>query len=162
EGQTRAIKLHFALARELGLPLVLHLRSSATAGAGATDAYESALELLRAEPPGLTGVSHCFSGTPELARALVEVGFYISFAGNVTYPNAPVLRDAARAVPLDRIVVETDCPYLTPQRHRGKRNEPAHVRLTAEEVAKARGISIEELEAATTANARRLFKLPAA
>jgi TatD DNase family protein len=161
EGQTRAIRLHFALARELGLPLVLHLRSSANAGAGASDAYESAIALLREEPPGLTGVSHCFSGTPELAKALVDLGFYISFAGNVTYPNAPVLRDAARATPLDRIVVETDCPYLTPQRHRGTRNEPAYVRFTAEEVAKARGLTVDEVERATAENARRLFRLPA-
>ena len=160
DGQVRALKAHFALARELSLPLVLHLRSSATAGEGATDAYETAVELLRAEAPGLTGVSHCFSGTPPLARALCDLGFSISFAGNVTYPNGPVLRDAAREVPLERIVVETDCPYLTPQKHRGKRNEPAFVRLTAETVAQARGISLTELAAATTANAQRLFKLP--
>ncbi len=158
EGQRASLRRHLDLARELNLPVVLHLRSSANAGEGAADAYEGAVEALKEAGGGLRGVSHCFSGTPALARALVDLGFYISFAGNVTYPNAPVLREAAREVPLDRIVVETDCPYLTPQAHRGKRNEPAYVRLTAEAVAAARGMLYEELSAAIMLNAQRLFR----
>lgn len=161
EGQRRALRMHLDLARELDLPVVLHLRSSANAGAGATDAYEACLAALREAGPGLRGVSHCFSGTPALAGELVALGFMISFAGNVTYPNAPVLREAAKEVPLDRILVETDCPYLTPQKHRGKRNEPAWVRLAAEAIAGARGAQFEEIARASADNARRLFRLPA-
>jgi len=157
EGQIRAVKLHMDLARELSLPLVLHLRSSASAGAGAQDAYETMIELLRAEAPGLRGISHCFSGTPALGEALVALGFHVSFAGNATYPAAQVLRDTAKALPLDRILVETDCPYLSPQGFRGGRNEPGHVRLTAGKLAEVRGMTLTEFGAATSQNARKLF-----
>ncbi len=159
EGQERTLRAHLDLARALGLAVVLHLRSSATAGDGAEDAYRACLRVLDDYGGAVRGVSHCFSGTPELALALVERGLHISFAGNVSYPGAEVLRDAARAVPLDRIVVETDCPYLAPQARRGARNEPAFVRHTAEEIARARGIALEEVVAATTRNARALFGL---
>jgi TatD DNase family protein len=157
EGQERALRAQLDLARDLGLAAILHLRSSASAGPGAEDAYRECLRVLDHYAGGVRGVSHCFSGTPELARALVERGFYISFAGNVTYPNAPILREAARAVPLERIVIETDCPYLTPQAKRGTRNEPAYLRETAAEIARARGSSFEEVAAATAKNARALF-----
>jgi TatD DNase family protein len=162
EGQVHSLRLHMALARELSLPLILHLRSSANAGPGATDAYETMIALLREEGAGLRGVSHCFSGTVALGEAFVALGFDVSFAGNATYPAAQVLRDAARALPLERIVVETDCPYLAPQGRRGKRNEPALVRETAEALAKARGMPLADFAAATTANARRLFGIAGA
>src|SRR5439155_8533356 len=115
------------LSRETGLPLVIHDR----------DAHESVVELLRANGAS-KGVMHCFSGDWELARQCLDLGFYISIAGPVTYPKNDVLRDVAARVPDDRIVVETDCPYLTPVPLRGKRNEPAMVRLVAEEVARLR------------------------
>lgn len=159
EGQDRGLRLQLDLARELDLPVILHLRSSANAGEGANDAYEAALAVLRESARGMTGVSHCFSGTPAHAKALVDLGFYVSFAGNATYPNAGVLREAAQVVPLDRIVVETDCPYLTPQRNRGQRNEPAYVAQTAEALAQARGMKTGEFAEAVTRNARRLFRL---
>lgn len=162
EGQDRALRAQLDLACETGLAAVLHLRSSANAGEGATDAYEACLRVLDDYRGRLRAVSHCFSGTPALAHAFVERGFYVSFAGNATYPNAPVLREAAKAVPLERIVIETDCPYLTPQARRGKRNEPAYVQLTAEALAAALGIPFAEFAAATTANARRLFGLDGA
>jgi TatD DNase family protein len=159
EGQTRGLRAQLDLARELDLPVILHLRSSANAGEGAMDAYEGALAVLKESGRGLTGVSHCFSGTPALARALVDLGFYVSFAGNSTYPNAGVLREAAKEVPLDRIVVETDCPYLTPQKWRGQRNEPAYVASTAEALARVRGMGLNEFGEAVSENARRLFRL---
>jgi TatD DNase family protein len=162
EGQERAFRAQLELACDLGLPLILHLRSSAQAGDGALDAYRACLRVLDDYRGAARGVSHCFSGTPEIAQALAERGFYVSFAGNATYPNAAVLREAARAAPLDRILVETDCPYLAPQAHRGKRNEPAFVRETADEIARARGVAFEEIAAATAANARRLFGLDCA
>ncbi len=158
EGQERALRAQLDLACELSLPVILHLRSSATAGEGATDAYESCLRVLDDyRGRGLNGVSHCFSGTPALARALCAHGFFVSFAGNVTYPKAVELHEAAREVPLDRVVVETDCPYLSPQAQRGRRNEPANVRLTAEWIAELRGVPVVQVERATTENARRLF-----
>jgi TatD DNase family protein len=157
EAQEHSLRGHLDIARDLGLPAILHLRSSATAGEGATDAYESALRVLEDYRGAVTGVSHCFSGTPALARALCDLGFFVSFAGNVSYPKAVELHEAARAVPLDRVVVETDCPYLSPQPVRGRRNEPAHVKMTAAAVAALRGVDAALVERATTENARRLF-----
>ncbi|MBV8085916.1 MAG: TatD family hydrolase [Chloroflexi bacterium] len=140
------------LAKELNLPLVIHDR----------DAHESVVELLRAhKAPG--GVMHCFSGDWELAKQCLDLGFHLSIAGPVTYANASEgVRDTARQAPADRLVVETDCPYLTPHPFRGKRNEPAMVKLVLEEVARLRGEDAEQLAAATTANAQRLFRLEAA
>jgi TatD DNase family protein len=158
EGQERAMRAHLDLARACGKAAVLHLRSSATPGEGAADAYDAALRIL-ADYADLRVVSHCFSGTPAHARALAERGFYVSFAGNASYKKADALRAAAREVPLERIVLETDCPYLAPEGSRGKRNEPALVRVTAEAIARAKGVALAELAAAATANARRLFAL---
>lgn len=169
EGQERAMRAHLDLARECRKAAILHLRSSQIAGQGgargesppgaaADNAYDAALKVLE-DYAGLRVVSHCFSGTPAHARELVRRGFYVSFAGNASYPNAAALREAAREVPLDRIVLETDCPYLTPQPRRGKRNEPAFLRLTAESIARAKGIGLEDLAAAATANAHRLFAI---
>ncbi|MBV9120240.1 MAG: TatD family hydrolase [Chloroflexi bacterium] len=135
------------LAKSVSLPLVVHDR----------DAHESVLELLRAHA-GRQGVMHCFAGDWEFARSCLDLGFYISIAGPVTFQNAAAgLRETATNVPLDRLVVETDCPYLTPHPFRGQRNEPAMVRLVVEEIARLRGQDFAEIAAATSVNARALF-----
>ena len=102
---------------------------------------------------------HCFGGTPEMAEALMEIGFLISFAGNVTFKKAENLRDAARVVPLDKLLVETDCPFLTPEPHRGKRNEPSFVVHTARFLADLYGVDLETLAAQTTQNFLDLFRI---
>jgi TatD DNase family protein len=140
---------HLELARELGKPVSIHCR----------EAHADLRAMLRAHAP-LSGVVHCFSGGPEDAEFYASYGFYLSIAGPVTYPNAQRLREVVGAIPVDRLLVETDCPLLAPQRYRGKRNEPAYVRETAWKVAELAGISPEELEAATSANAQRLFGWP--
>jgi TatD DNase family protein len=104
------------------------------------------------------GVLHCFTGTAELAEAALDLGYYISIAGIVTFPNASELRQIAREIPLDRLLVETDSPFLAPAPHRGKRNEPALVRQTAEAVAALKGIGVDELARATVANFHALFR----
>jgi TatD DNase family protein len=141
-----------ALARELGLPLVVHVR----------DAHADAAELLRSESLGSAGgVVHCFTGDAADASRYLDLGLHLSVAGIVTFRNADKLRDAVRSIPGNRLLVETDAPFLAPMPHRGKRNEPAHVRVVAEAVATVRGQPFEVLAEATTANARRLFRLPA-
>ncbi|MCX7780873.1 MAG: TatD family hydrolase [Negativicutes bacterium] len=135
------------VARQTNKPIIIHDR----------DAHADVLSLVKKEGTGLTGVFHCFSGSLEMAREVLKMGYYISIAGPVTFANAAKLKEIARQVPLERLLIETDCPYLTPQPHRGKRNEPAFVRLVAEEIARLRNIEPEALAAATTANARRLF-----
>jgi TatD DNase family protein len=140
------------LARALGRPLVVHVR----------EAHAEAAALLAAEGSrGVGGVIHCFTGDRSDARRYLDLGFHLSVAGIVTFRNADVLRDAVRALPLDRLLVETDAPYLAPVPHRGRRNEPAHVRLVAEAVAAVRGEPFATVAEATTANARRLFRLDA-
>ena len=106
------------------------------------------------------GIMHCFSGDAALARRCLDLGLAISLAGPVTYPNAGALPDVARLVPGDRLVIETDCPFLPPQGHRGRRNEPAYLALTAARVAELRGEALETLAARLSDNARRLFKIP--
>ena len=103
---------------------------------------------------------HCFSGGPGDAEGYLSLDFLLSIAGPVTYPNAKALRDTVARIPLENLLVETDCPLLAPQKRRGQRNEPAYVRYTAEEVARVKGVSVEELAAATTRNAERLFGWP--
>lgn len=110
-------------------------------------------------PRAAKGVLHCFSGDLTMALEAVEMGFYVSIAGPITYGNARKLPEIAEALPLDRILIETDCPYLTPHPHRGKRNEPMYVRLVAEAIARCRGISAAEVARSTTANAKQLFRL---
>jgi TatD DNase family protein len=148
----REVFLRFMhLALETKLPLVVHER----------DAAKETAALLRAEGGGsLSGVIHCFTGDYEAARRYLDLGFYLSFTGIVTFKNADALRQVARQVPLERMCVETDSPYLAPVPHRGKRNEPAYVRLVAETLARVKNISFEEAARATTANARALFRLP--
>jgi len=138
-----------ALARHLHLPVVVHVR----------DAHAEALSVLREEAGDDGGVIHCFTGDRVDAVRYLELGFHISLAGIVTFRNADALRDAVRAIPSDRLLVETDAPYLAPVPHRGHRNEPAHTRLVAEGVATARGEPFAAVAEATTYNARRVFRL---
>ena len=148
--QRAAFERTVALARRLALPVVVHVR----------DAHVEAVEILRAEDAGrVGGVIHCFTGDANDARRYLDLGFHVSVAGIVTFRNADRLREAVRIVPLDRLLIETDAPYLAPVPHRGRRNEPAHVRVVAEAVAAVRGDDFSGLARATTANARRLFGL---
>ncbi len=135
------------LAEELDLPVIVHDR----------DAHAETLALLRERRGRLQGVLHCFSGDTAMAAECVALGYYISVAGPVTYPKADQLRSAVREVPLERLLVETDCPYLAPQSRRGKRNEPAYVIETARRLAELRGMPAPEMEQITAENARRLF-----
>jgi TatD DNase family protein len=138
-------------ARELGLPIIIHSR----------DADDETVEILTDECswPGFRGIMHCFGGTPAMAESLMEIGFMISFAGNVTFKKADNLRDAARIVPLDRLLVETDCPFLTPVPFRGKRNEPSYVVHTAAFLAELYGVAVGSLAEQTTQNFLNFFKL---
>ncbi len=144
-------------ARPGGLPIIIHNRPSDNS----ENAWDDLFRLLRAHwaSTGLGGVLHCFTGTVEHARAALDIGFMISFAGNVTYPKAQNIRDAAAIVPLDRMLIETDCPYLAPVPHRGQRNEPAFAVETARQVAALRQVSPEELGEQTSANFRNFFRL---
>lgn len=138
------------LAQETGLPFAIHTR----------DAMADTIRILREEKKGrYRGVFHCFSGSWEQAKVALELGFYISLAGPVTFPNAPKLAKVAENVPLDHLLVETDCPYLSPQPRRGKRNEPANVRFVAEKIAELRHLTGEEVAVATYQNACRLFNI---
>jgi TatD DNase family protein len=144
--QERAFAAHIDVARELGKPLVIHTRA----------AEDDTIETLATRAQGLEVILHCFS-MPDRLDECLEHGWWISFAGNVTYPKAADLAEAAERVPLDRLLVETDAPYLTPQAERKHRNQPAFVVHTARFVAERRGIAYEELEAAVEANAARLL-----
>jgi TatD DNase family protein len=146
--QRRVFAEFIHLARETGLPIVVHER----------DAAQDVADLLRAEGAGkLRGVIHCFTGNYEAACAYLDLGFYISFTGIITFKNADALRDVVRKVPLERMLVETDSPYLTPVPHRGRRNEPAYVRYVGETIASVKGLSLEEVARGTTQNVRELF-----
>jgi len=151
--QRRAFQAQLAWAGRLGKPVIIHDR----------EAHDEALAILTdwvaAAPERRCGVFHCFSGDLAMARRAVALGFYLGVDGPITYQNARKLPETVKWLPLDRLLIETDCPYLTPHPHRGKRNEPAYVRLVAERIAALKGISVEELAQATTANARRLFGL---
>ncbi len=144
--QERVFRTHIAASRATGLPLIIHAREA--------DAEIAAILAAEHPPPG---VLHCFTGTRALAEAALELGFYISISGIVTFRNAEDLRAIVRDLPLDRLLVETDAPYLAPVPYRGKRNEPAFVAATAAFVAELKGISTEALAEATTANFFRLF-----
>ncbi len=138
------------LARKTDKPFIIHER----------EAHADTLDIVRTAARGLRGVFHCFSGSVETAREFLKMGFYISLAGPVTFSNSGKTKEVAKFVPIDRLLVETDSPYLTPHPHRGHRNEPAYVRIVAAEIATLRNLSLEELAAATTANVRRLFNIP--
>jgi len=148
ERQAESFRWHLALARELDKPVIVHCR----------DAHEPTVELLR-EFPGVRGVMHCYTMGPDELAPYLEAGLYISFSGVVTFPRNEANRAAARAVPEERLLVETDCPYLAPQGQRGRRNEPALVRGVLEVLARERGVGFEQLARATSRNAARLFGL---
>jgi TatD DNase family protein len=150
EVQRRVFAEFIHLARETALPIVVHER----------DAARDVAALLRSEGAGkLYGVIHCFTGNYEAACAYLDLGFYISFTGIITFKNAEPLREVVRRLPLDRMLVETDSPYLTPVPYRGKRNEPAYVRYVGETIASVKGLSLEEVARGTTQNARELFDI---
>lgn len=146
------------LARAAKLPVVIHCRPSADS----QNAWDECLDILAQHwvSSGLAGVLHCFTGVMEHARRALDLGFMISFAGNVTFPKAQNIRDAARDLPLDRIFIETDSPFLAPAPHRGKRNEPAFVREVARQIGELRGISTEEVGFQTAQNFSCFFRLP--
>ena len=148
--QRRVFAEFIHLARQTRLPLVVHER----------DAAQDAAQLLRSEGNGdLRGVIHCFTGNYDAACAYLDLGFYLSFTGIITFKNAEPLRDVARQLPLEKILIETDSPYLTPMPHRGKRNEPAYVRLVAETLAIVKSVSLEEIGQITSGNVRDLFNI---
>ncbi len=146
EDQERVLGVHVALSRDTGLPLVVHVR----------DAWPDVLRLL-GEGSAERVVLHCFSGDVEIARECAARGYFLSFAGNITYPKSERLRDAAAAVPLDRVLVETDAPFLAPQSLRGRDNEPANVLSVIEEIARSRHEPFEKVRDATIANAMAAF-----
>lgn len=141
---------HLEIALEADKPVSIHCR----------DAHPDAYAILRAHAP-LRGVIHCFTGSAADAERYLSLNFYLSIAGPVTYPSAQALRDAVREIPLDRLLLETDCPLLPPQKFRGKRNEPSYLRYAAAEIATVHGVALEEVNEATSRNARALFGLPA-
>jgi TatD DNase family protein len=145
------------LARTAKLPVVIHCRPSD----GSENAWDDCLALLDEHwaPSGMGGVLHCFTGTWAYAKRALDMGFMISFAGNVTFPKAQQIRDAARQVPLDRMLIETDSPFLAPVPHRGKRNEPAFVKEVARQLGELRGVSTEEIGTQTADNFYRFFSL---
>lgn len=150
--QQSAFQQQLELAASLELPVVIHNRESEEDLAAIVDAHHARL-------PG--GVMHCFAGSTAFVERALSWGFYISFAGNVTFPKAEELRAAAKAVPLERLLIETDAPYLAPQAVRGKRCEPAFVRYTAEHLAELKGVALETFCATTAENAARLFSVSA-
>jgi TatD DNase family protein len=148
--QSRVFTRFIQMARETDLPIVVHERDAARDTAG----------LLRSEGSAkVRGVIHCFTGDYDAACNYLDLGFYLSFSGIITFKNADPLRRVVQKVPLERVFVETDSPYLTPMPHRGKRNEPAYVRLVAETIAKIKAIPLEEVARTTTRNVQDLFKI---
>lgn len=144
--QLPAFRAQLALARELDLPVVVHER----------EAHADAMELVR-EFSDVHGVFHCYSGSLEQAKELVRRGWYIGFTGVITFKNARKAVEVAQWMPLDRILIETDCPYMAPEPWRGRRNDSRYVPLMAKKIAEIKGLALEEVEAATTENAKRLF-----
>ncbi len=150
--QKEVFRKQIRLARKVQLPIVIHNR----------DATADIVEILKEEnAQEVGGIMHCFSGSAETAMECVELNFYISLGGPVTFKNAKKPKEVANVVPIEKLLVETDCPYLAPHPYRGKRNEPAYVRLVAEEIASIKEISIEEVEKITTENALRVFNIQA-
>ena len=148
ELQLKAFRAQMELARELKLPAIVHER----------DAHEDGMAVVR-EFPEVTGVFHCYSGSAEMARQLVDKGWYIGFTGVLTFKNARKAVEVAASIPLERIVLETDCPYMAPEPFRGKRNHPGYLYRMAEKLAEIRGMSVEEIQAITVENGRRLYRI---
>ena len=150
EAQIKSLIEHIKLGKKHGLPVVIHVR----------DADQDLGAILREEDiSSKTGVIHCFTGDYAQAREYLDLGFYISFSGIVTFKKSEEIRDAAKNIPGDRILIETDSPYLAPVPHRGKKNEPSYVRYVADTIAKVRGVTLEEIAEITRANTERLFNL---
>ncbi len=146
--QQQAFRQQLQLARELQLPVIIHDR----------EAHGDCLQILQ-EFPDVCGVFHCYSGSEEMAKYLTQRGWYIGFTGVITFKNARKAVEVAQSVPLDRLVIETDCPYLTPEPFRSKRNDPGYLHLTAECLAQIRGLSLEELARITMENGKRLYAI---
>ena len=148
EIQLKAFRMQMELARELDLPVIVHER----------DAHEDGMAVIR-EFPEVKGVFHCYSGSAEMARQLVNMGWYIGFTGVLTFKNARKAVEVASSIPLDRIVLETDCPYMAPEPFRGKRNDPGKLYRMAEKLAEIRGMSLEEIHAITVENGKKLYRI---
>ena len=146
--QMKAFRMQMELARELKLPVIIHER----------DAHEDGMAVVR-DFSDVTGVFHCYSGSAEMARQLVDKGWYIGFTGVLTFKNARKAVEVASSIPLDRIVLETDCPYMAPEPFRGKRNDPGKLYRMAEKLAEIRGLSGEEIHAITVENGKKLYRL---
>ena len=147
--QQKAFRAQMALAAELGLPAIVHER----------DAHADGMQIVT-EFPTVTGVFHCYSGSAEMAKWLIERGWYIGFTGVLTFKNARKAIEVAASIPLERLVLETDCPYMAPEPFRGKRNDPGKLYRMAEKLAEIRGMSVEEIHHITTENGKRLYRLP--
>ena len=148
ETQQKAFRMQMELARELKMPVIIHER----------DAHDDGMRIVK-EFKDVTGVFHCYSGSAEMARQLVNMGWYIGFTGVLTFKNARKAVETAQRIPLDRIVLETDCPFMAPEPFRGKRNDSGYLYRMAEKLAEIRGISVEEVHAITTENAKRLYRM---
>ena len=146
--QLKAFRMQMELAEELNLPVIVHER----------EAHEDGMAVVR-EFPKVTGVFHCYSGSAEMARGLVDKGWYIGFTGVLTFKNARKAVETAASLPLDRIVLETDCPYMAPDPFRGKRNDPGYLFRMAEKLAEIRGVDVEEIKMITTENGKRLYRI---
>ena len=147
--QLKAFRAQMKLAQELDLPVIVHER----------DAHEDGMAVVK-EFPTVKGVFHCYSGSAEMARQLVELGWYIGFTGVLTFKNARKAIETALAIPLERIVLETDCPYMAPEPFRGKRNDPGKLYRMAEKLAEIRGMTVEEIHRITTENGKKLYRIP--
>ena len=148
EIQQQAFRSQMALARELGLPVIVHER----------EAHKDGMKIVE-EFPDVTGVFHCYSGSAEMAKWLVKRGWYIGFTGVLTFKNARKAVETASAIPLDRVVLETDCPYMSPEPFRGRRNDPGRLYRMAEKLAEIRGLGVEEIHAVTMENGKRLYRI---
>ena len=148
EIQQKAFRMQMELAKELNLPVIVHER----------DAHEDGMKIVT-EFPEITGVFHCYSGSYEMAKWLIDRGWYIGFTGVLTFKNARKAVEVASKIPLDRLVLETDCPYMSPEPFRGKRNDPGKIYRMAERLAEIRGLSLEEIHAITTENGKRLYRI---
>ncbi len=146
--QLRAFRLQMELAKEVDLPVIVHER----------EAHEDGMAIVK-DFPGVTGVFHCYSGSAEMARQLVDLGWYIGFTGVLTFKNARKAVETAASIPLERIVLETDCPYMAPEPFRGRRNDPGYLPYMAEKLAEIRGISPQEAARITTENAKQLYRI---
>ncbi|MGM0409865.1 MAG: TatD family hydrolase [Bacillota bacterium] len=150
EKQKQSFRAQLRLAKKLDLPVVIHTR----------DADKETLNILKDEKAiDIGGIMHCFASDKKMAKEILDLGFYIAFGGLITFKNLSNLRDVVKEVPLDRLLIETDSPYLTPEPHRGKRNEPAYVKFVAEKIAEIKGIAVEEVTKITTENAKKVYDI---